>query len=819
MYNTDEIKSRISCQSYLSSMGVRIGRNNRCVSPIRVGAKNPSSFYVTDDSWYDFGLAQGGDVIDLCAILEHNGNKGDAIRDLASRTGVKLDAPQRWKDDIQALCNRTAAYHNALTQEDYDYLSDRGFTKETVDRMMIGRVTDGYLKGRLFLPYFKNGAVVYYATRALPGSAFPDNKYMKASTSECDSYEHIPWGMHTLNRTTDTLIISEGYFDALSWETNGYAVLSPITGSFSSSQMPFVLSAAKMFKRVLLIFDNDPTSHAGEGFTRRMAQIFFKNSIPFVVSHTPSGIKDVNEYYSKGGDLSKLISSAQDGLAFLINLYDNYDAIKEFLIPLARVLPQDKIESALAESTHITDPQRKTLLKILRHVPTETRISDEILSKHELLYVLNIGFYEYDGVCWKFIDDSVVRSYADKQYGLFSTYQRCCSATKLTADRVSTADVFDKKPLWNFPNGTLDLTTGKFREHRKDDYCSFIATFNYDPNATCPNWEHFISVIMNDRPEEMEILQFIPAYAMFSDCKHEKIFILIGEGSNGKSRYTMILEKLFAPKVSNLKPIDMLQKFDLIHMRDSLINIAGEIKTDLGKTEEILKQIASGETVRACYKGKDVVEFNPRAKLIFACNGQLSSSDTSDGLSRRLVIVDFPMRFTETPTKPNERPVDRDLINKLIPELPGIFNWAYQGYQLLNQVGYFTVTHQQTELLDSFRRASNPVMVFYEETDSIPPVVSFKHLYELYTHWCEESGNQPLPRNKFTNEFARTATDTYDRFSKTFRTISGVKCIKGFVQKRFENRIEYQMIDYLNALPTTDQPMPEGVHWIYEPYV
>src|SRR5690606_9330543 len=99
--------------------------------------------------------------------------------------------------------------------------------------------------------------------------------------------------------------------------------------------------------------------------------------------------------------------------------------------------------------------------------------------------------------------------------------------------------------------------------------------------------------------------------------------------------------------------------------------------------EERLKQISSGEPVQACYKGKDHIIFRPRAKLIFCCNGQLRASDTSDGLARRLSIIDFPCKFVDfpDPSDPYQRTKDVQLEPKLLAELPGIFNWAYQGYK------------------------------------------------------------------------------------------------------------------------------------------
>ena len=132
------------------------------MSPLRPGAKNPTSFYCEDDYWYDFGSATGGDVIDLAAQLQYGGDVSQAVRELARELGIKTENPitSEWREDIQNLCNRTAAYHEALTPDDYQYLAGRGLSRDDVHRLMIGRVPDGYLRGRLFLPYYKLGAVV-----------------------------------------------------------------------------------------------------------------------------------------------------------------------------------------------------------------------------------------------------------------------------------------------------------------------------------------------------------------------------------------------------------------------------------------------------------------------------------------------------------------------------------------------------------------------------------------------------------------------------------------------------------------------------------
>lgn len=762
MIDTNEIKKRITCIDYLSKNGIYISSGRRCVSPLRPGAKNPTSFYCEDDFWYDFGSATGGDIIDLAAHLKYNGDVGVAIRELASELGIRSEYDERWHSEIQNLCNKTAAYHKALTPEDYRYLSERGLSNDDIERLMIGRVTDGYLKGRLFLPYFKNGAVVYYATRALPNGSFAESKYMKAKTDESPAYQHIPWGLHTLNRKNDILIISEGYFDAVSWEKEGYAVISPITGSFSKEQWPDVISACHMFEKVLIIFDNDAISHAGENFTKRTSERLFQHRIPFLVSHTPNGIKDVNDYYTQGGSLQTLVDSAEDGLRYMAAQYTDSAELKKFIMSINRYTDSTAIANALFQpilEERFAPAVLKSIQKSAESAPTESQIVDEIIAKHNIIYVDKVGFYEWDARVWQKVSDGVVKNYADKLYGKrFATSQRVNAVCNLLKSRSITDAVFDRNPVLTFQNGTLEIETGNFRDFSPSDYCSIIMEYDYNPDATCPVWEHFIEDVTDGEPRREEILQFIAGYTLFPDCRHQKVFILVGSGGNGKSVYLEIIQKLFGDKnVTHVEPTGLTKEFERIRLKDSLLNIGSDINSDFSKGEirEWLLKIADGTSIQACFKGMDHVDFIPRCKLVFACNS-LPTAETINGLNRRMQFVDFPCQYVEDPDPKKTRQKKRDinLLGKLNAELSGIFNWAYIGYKTLCTVGYFTDALEQDTLIKQFEANSNPVIVFCEDYDNdFKKSVSRSEIYSWYVQWCEDTGHKPLSREKFVPKF------------------------------------------------------------------
>lgn len=759
MYDIQAIKQRIDCVAVAQRCNLPIRKaGDRCVSPLRPGATNNTSFVVYSDFWFDHGSAHGGDAIDLMAELQYGGDKGAAIRELARITCVESvdDNTGGWYDYTQALCDRIAHYQTKLTHDDYAYLQQRGLTFDTIAALRIGRNEEG----RLVIPYTKNGYVAYYCTRAMPGCQFPESKYRKMRID--DYNEHIVWGLDSLSRTGDTLVIAEGVFDAISFWQEGYPVLSAVTGFFSRDQLSSVLQAAKMFSRVFIVYDNDKRTHAGDKFCEKMARIFLKERIPFVVGHVPDEYKDISEYYEDGGSLQQLVATAMNGLSYVCNTYTDFEELARFLRPLARVASAERITMLfkdLRDNGRFGATELKELRRIVTAPPSEGELHDVVRREHQLIHVEGIGFHEWNGHVWEHLHDNVVRGYVKDVMGGGVSASRVKNVCDLLKCGTPGEIAFDSLPVLTFRNGTLELETGTFRDHSPYDYCTITMDYDYAPNASCPEWEQFIEDVTNGCGEREENLQFLPGYALMPHCKYQKIFILLGGGGNGKSVYLDVLQRVFGRNnISTVEPSTLPQDFQRITIKNSLLNIGADISTDFAKGEvrEWLLKIADGATIQACYKGKDYIKFNPRCKLVFACN-TIPNAEVVNGLDRRLQFVEFVCRFVEYPDPKDETQKQRDvnIMDKLIAELPGIFNWCYKGYRDLKRQGYFVETPEQQRLLDEFRVISNPIQAYCDD-HIFEGRMTRDEVYASYKEWCENTGHRTLSREKFMPKFKET---------------------------------------------------------------
>ena len=730
---------------------------DRCVS-LAPGSSNPTALVVYDDYWKDFKTGAGGDVIDLCAEAKHGGDRGAAIRELSGDYGHDYD----WLDYTQRLNDKIAYFHSKLRESDIHYLNRRGIRQETIDRLRLGYDEQ---EDRLTIPYYKNGYVAYYISRDRSGEAGV-SKYKKA---KLDGYnENIPWGLHTLMPSfrecaqkqlserldtvpefiEDTLIIAEGAFDAMSFEQEGFRVLSPISGYFNAESLKQVVNIAQSHKMSFICFDNDS---AGSRFQVTMAKTFFKHRIHFVCGKLPEKYKDVSEYYEAGGDLIELVNGATSGISNLAERITDRDEFKAFVYDAARFVDEPELTELFESVTQFPELWLKSVKKKALRAPNELMITREILDKHKLKHVEGLGFFEYIHGVWTHRIDNIVRNYISASLGHWATGVKLDSVLKLLKARTISEEMFNRQAIFNFRNGVLDLETGEFKDHNEVFMSSIQVPYDYDENAKCPLWEKFVREVMAEREASIKVLQEAAGYVLFNDCSLQKCFFFQGEGANGKSVTLNVLSEVFGhDNVSNVEMSALIEPFQRIALMTSLVNISTETSTNVKGAESIFKQIVAGDIINACYKNKDFITGRPRCKMFASCNEYIKSKDTSTGFMRRMCFIDFPCKFE------GER-ADPDLERKLLTELSGIFNWCYEGYKRLREQRHFTETTEQAEMLDEFIQITNPVAAFIrEELSGENGSLDRTQLYRRYVSWAKEAGHEPQSRTKFIRSFRLT---------------------------------------------------------------
>ena len=732
----EQIKERITCIDYARRVGLDVmNEGDRTVSFISPGSNKSACVYYKD-FFYDFKEGAGGDVIDLCAMYAHNGDRGAAFRDLEDACGIRGEDRSAWVSYQNNLNNNIAYWHKNLRPEDFDYLHGRRITDETAERLKLG-----FNGSRLVIPYFKNGYSPYYITRSL--SKNDTVKYKKAKTDRMN--EHIPWGMHTLDRGNPTLVIAEGTFDAMSFEQEGYSVLSPMCGRFNKEQMKQTLSAAHSFDQVFVIFDTDDS---GKSFTLNCAKELHYARIPFTVGRVPAPNKDVSDFYTAGGDLTELVMNAIDGPVYLASMCNSEKELKAFVMKTARFTDNaslNKMKTGVTALNQFDPAFISGLFKMAEKAPPESMVATEIIKKHRIIYNEAIGFYEYKNGFWNYLNDTQMKGMIGKQLGRFEKSSLMKSVMDVIKGRIVTTELMNAKPVHNMKNGTFEVNTGVFREHRASDLCTTQVDYDYNETAKCEKWIGFIDEITDFDEKRKLKLQEISGYFFLEDNRLQKCFYLLGQGGNGKSVLMDVWALMVGEEnVSNVSMSSLTEPFQRIKLLTSMVNISSETKTNVNGAESEFKQIVVGDSTSGCFKGKDFISFRPRAKWVLSANDFFKPKDDTDGFLRRICFIKFPIKFVtdRAPENPNERIGDLMIKQKLEEELPGIFNWAYEGYKRLVLNMRFTETDEEREIMQEFVETINPVFLFYQEwrPDLMNGKIMNSEIYDAYESWATENG-------------------------------------------------------------------------------
>ena len=727
-----EIKEKLTAKQYARDYLNFEIKNNRTYSLSRGNNQTCLQFF-EDGHFHDYKTGTHGDVIDLCAIYKHGGDKSSAVRELAGLLGIKKKTSGRWKKYVDWQMFKIDNWHKELKHK--DYINSRGITDKTIKDLKLGSNEKG-----IVVPFQKNGYCPYYIIRTYPEKGFykqPKNKYN----------ENVPWGLHTINNNKDTLYITEGTFDAITLYQEGLSVLSPMGGMFSKSQLTEVLRIAKMFKKLILAFDND---EAGKEFTFKLSKILFENKIEFDVARIET---DINNYYVKYKNLN---FELLDGV---VNLGKSFKTVSE----IERFVNKNKPHSNKTDLVKLVESSKhcnRALLKIAISTPNIKFLANEIMKKYEIRFSGGGVYYYYKNNSWNQCDREKIRVYISKELGNFATGSNIKSV-ETTLNSLSYHPVrYNSKEIWGFQNGVLELSTGKFRAHRKEDNLTFLSEFDYDPQAECPNWINFLESVMNYDEQKITLLQEYAGYVFYPDNKeHQVCLILLGEKSaNGKSTFIDAIQRLITSNIyknpdliSTLEISEFDEQFRRIELKDSILNISSEIHPGKGNGETYFKKVMDGSIINGCRKGTQSINFVSRSKSIFACNEMPKFTETSDASSRRILFVEFNVQFVDTPKFEYQKKKNKKIGENLKKELPGIFNWVYMGYQQLKATNEFTETKEQQEIKKEFKKSTHNVFVFYDEemNDIANNIITRQELYKIYTTWCLETGHKPSSRTKF----------------------------------------------------------------------
>jgi putative DNA primase/helicase len=333
--------------------------------------------------------------------------------------------------------------------------------------------------------------------------------------------------------------------------------------------------------------------------------------------------------------------------------------------------------------------------------------------------------------------------------------------------------------LLTVENGTVELKTGRLREHRREDLISKMVHVRFEPLASCPVWEEHLRLVL-PQADTRAFFQRAAGYSLTGLDVEEVFFFLQGGGQNGKSKTLEILAMLLGDyawtstfgafvRSHNGVPLNVIA--DMMGRRFVVID---EGEENQSFNESLLKNMTGGGTVSGRQLYSRSVNYRPTFKLWFGSNYKPSIQGMDLAIWRRVRLIPFGV------TIPEERR-DKFFVEKLKAELPGILNWALAGLAEWQKTG-LGASEEVRAATRAYRTEMDTVKEFIEECCErrARGETKLASIYNTFQEWSKQNGNQwPLKKRAFAERMRKMGFDIPDSGTHA-RVVKGIALVSIF---------------------------------------
>jgi putative DNA primase/helicase len=382
----------------------------------------------------------------------------------------------------------------------------------------------------------------------------------------------------------------------------------------------------------------------------------------------------------------------------------------------------------------------------------------------------------------EFLKQAVERGHQETEdFARFSLDARRISSMLSMAESeifVRPADLDTDPYALNFLNGTVDLRTGQLRPHDRSDYITKLIHHRYVPSASCDRWIEFLFEAMGATPEAngeewdraarmVDYLQTALGYSLSGSTTEKAVFVLFGDGNNGKTTMLSTFRQLVEEYSCLLQSDTLMARQESNNTHADLADLRGARFVMTSETEEgqrlaqgKLKRITQGMgKIKAVRKYENPFEFVESHHVWMDTNRKPAIRDADDQATlNRLHPVPFTVSI------PAHR-IDRELPAKLLAEAEGILAWAVVGSKLWHEKGLIKPPEVNAAKED-WRAESDKLGAFVQDRCILGQDMRIQAsaLYTAYKEWAQASGEKDIMT---AATFGRKMGDRFPKEKKT----------------------------------------------------
>jgi putative DNA primase/helicase len=384
------------------------------------------------------------------------------------------------------------------------------------------------------------------------------------------------------------------------------------------------------------------------------------------------------------------------------------------------------------------------------------------------------GFFKWNGACyqinaeeaqrgeiWRFLDKAQIKA-KDGKLVPFKPKKDNVGNVHEALGAICVIDDYVEPPAWigdetpiappreffAASNGLLHMPTRTLHDPTPSYFGVTASSVAYDPDAAVPtHWLAYLRETVAD-DEAISTLQEWTGYTLGGDTSQQKMLFCIGPRRSGKGTFARVHTALLGKNsVGGPTMTSFGTQFGLAPLITKSLAIVSDArigkKTDRAAITERLLTISGEDTIDIDRKYGAMWTGRLPTRIAILTNELPAFSEGSGALAGRFLVILFQHSFFGRE--------DPGLTDRLMGELPGILNWAIEGYKRLQTRGHFVQPTNALEQIEAIERLGNPVKAFLLDRCVVGPgrEIEADVLYEDWRVWCSEHGGEPGNKDWF----------------------------------------------------------------------
>lgn len=403
-----------------------------------------------------------------------------------------------------------------------------------------------------------------------------------------------------------------------------------------------------------------------------------------------------------------------------------------------------------------------------------TRVSAHENAEGKWFYNYNENHYdkltesEYKKIFFNLVEEVSVNIWNDSMERRYLKY---------FDNKISSFDTDGNNPgVLQFNNCILDFSNEEIIINKPSPkyFCNFRLPYDYNADAECPQFIKFLNEIFDNDNERIKLIQEIMGACLFYEKIIQNLIVFLGKGSNGKSVLSSIIKKMLGENNVSAIPLDKFSngRFSKQNLDKKLLNISSETKSEIKYSTADLKSLTGGDSIEVEKKFKDSYTTEIYCKYILLANEMIDTNDHSEGFYRRLIIIPFNKHFyDDIPGEkhdPDKSYKDPFIESNLECELPGIFNFALEGYLRLWENDYqfsrcTACDNEKKKYIEEHDMVKNFIKECIKVTNSDDNKLISNDLYPKFTKFIKDNGfTKKYTKPEFFKDFNDMLSDEYN---------------------------------------------------------